>query len=438
MRDDLLIAVIVACCLIALRRPVFGMLTFVWLGFLSPHSMTWAGRTFPVAQLTGAGTILGYLFWSEPRRFPAQRESLLLLALWGTFGISSLFALEPDSAYDRFIDVSKILLMALLSTSLINTRGRIQWLVRVIALSLGFYGLKGGLFVLATGGNYLVWGPEESFLYANTSIGIALAMNVPLLLYLSKIETHAWVRWLMRAMLALSYPAVIFTYSRGAWVALACLTVVMFLQSTRKFRIVAVAILLGIIALPSLPQLLPQRVVNRYEDLVNYTEETSAESRLWNWEFCRRVGLARPFIGGGFRFHTLEVRERYYPEFIEYWMARLGRIPLWSCHSMWFTILGEHGVPAFILWIILMGSCFLSLRSIRSAGKTRAELSWTVPYADMLQASFVGFVVGGTFLDIAYFDMFYFLVAVLIIIKDQIRHAAVGTPPMATVPVAHG
>src|SRR5581483_9684515 len=173
------------CALKALYQPVFGLLLFTCLGFLNPHSMTWGiGRTFPFSQLAGITTIVGYLFWSEPKRFPRQQELMLLLALWGMFGISTLFAIYPDKALTPFIRLSKILLMVFLSLSLINTDQRLHLLLRVIAFSLGFYGFKAGIFVILNGGNYLVWGPEDSFLYANNSIGLALAMNIPLLWYL--------------------------------------------------------------------------------------------------------------------------------------------------------------------------------------------------------------------------------------------------------------
>lgn len=424
MRDILVIGVVVLCSLVALRRPVFGMLAFVCLSLLNPHGMTWGiGRTFPFAQVIAIGTLVGYCFWSEPKRLPRQRESILLLALWGMFGISTLFALYPTIAFERFVFISKILLMVFLSTSLINTEQRLHLLLYVIALSLGFHGVKAGIFSLISGGNYMVFGPDQSFLAANNSIGLALAMNVPLLFYLLKIETRPWLRWIMRAMLALSYPAVICTFSRGAWLGLAAVTAVIVLQSERRFLIVAIAGLLGIVLLPFLLQRAPERLVKRYDDFANYKEEASAQSRLWNWEFCARVGLAHPLHGGGFEFYSSETYAIYFPEFLEAWPGKV-----WSCHSAWFTIFGEHGYLGILLWIGLIASCGLSLRQMRSIGRTHAKLSWVIHHAHMLQGALIGYMVAGTFLDVAYFDLFYQLVAVCIIVKESMHHIAVETP----------
>src|SRR5262249_33898724 len=205
MRDLLLIGFVVICAAVALRRPVFGVLTFVWLGLFNPQSLTWTfGRNFRLSLLVGVCTIIGYIFWQEPKRFPRQRESLLLLVLWASMAISTIFAFYPDRAFDRFEQVSKILLMTILTTSVITTEGRLLWLLRVIGVSLGWYALKGGLFAVATGGNFRVFGPEDSFLAANNSIGLALAMNVPILHRLATLESQPSLRRLSWVTVVLS------------------------------------------------------------------------------------------------------------------------------------------------------------------------------------------------------------------------------------------
>jgi len=341
----------------------------------------------------------------------------LLLLIWILFLISTFFAISPEKAFEKFGYVSKIFLMMILLLSLINTEDRLRLLLRIIALSIGFFALKGGLFAITSGGNSIVWGPEKSYLNANNSIGLVLAMNVPVLLYLSKTETFPVLRWTMRAMLVMSYPAVICTFSRGAWLGLGAITVLMLFKSRRKILILPAACLLAILILPALPN----RVVNRYSDLVNYEEEASAQSRLWAWVLCSRVGFANPLHGGGFDYYSWEVYAQYFPEHLEYWSSRDRRGIVWSCHSAWFTILGEHGLLAFSLWLGLIGSCFISLRQIRSSSQIDSTMSWAGPYADMLRLSFVAYVIASTFLDTAYFEIFYQFVATIIIIKEIMK-----------------
>jgi probable O-glycosylation ligase (exosortase A-associated) len=432
MRDILLIMMVFAGSFVSLFRPVFGLLFFVFLGFVNPHSMTWGiAQTLPLSQIAGICTILGFLFWSERKAFPQQWELVLLTALCCVFVLSTIFAIRPADAITKLILVSKILLIVILSTAIINTKDRVHALLRVIALSLGFFAAKGGIFVILTGGSHLVYGPEESFLAANNSIGLAMAMNVPLLAYLSKIETRPWLRQIMRVMLVLSYPAVICTYSRGAWVGLAVATVVIIFKSRRRFIMVAAAGLLIVMLLPLMSRLTPQRLVQRYDTLVNYEDDSSAESRFWNWEFCRRVGMARPFTGGGFDFYSIDLYARYYPEFLERWPGKT-----WSCHSMWFTVFGEHGFPGFFLWMALMISSLASLRRIRLYARSHPEQYWMHECADALQGALIAFIVVGTFLDAAYFDMYYFLVAIVIIMKEIVRRNRQSGPTVEGIPRA--
>jgi hypothetical protein len=135
--------------------------------------------------------------------------------------------------------------------------------------------------------------------------------------------------------------------------------------------------------------------------------------------------MAHPLTGAGFDYYSKELYAMYYPEFAERWPGKV-----WSCHSMWFTIFGEHGLTGAMLWVILLGSSLLSTRQLRSYGKIHPEMSWVVQCTDMLQTALFAFMVGGTFLDVAYFDMFYFLVAVLIIVKEKIRRGTVEAAPL--------
>jgi putative inorganic carbon (HCO3(-)) transporter len=428
MRDSILLAVVAMASLFALRRPSFGLLTFAFLGFFGPQSYTWGfGRTFPFSQVVAVSTILG-LFASSERKTPAiHRETLLLILLWAYFGVSTLSALYPAEAAEQLLRVSKIFLMILVATLVINTEEKLHSLIRIIGYSLGFYGLKGGLFAIANGGAFMVWGPQDTFLYANNSIGLGLAMNIPVLLYLLKLEQASWLRWILRSMLLFTYPAIICTYSRGAWLGMIMVTAMSLFKSRRRFVAIVLAGLV-VLAPQIVPRIAPDRVQQRYDSLVNYEEDSSAQSRFWNWEFCKRVGLARPLSGGGFNLYRLESYANFYPEFLTQWPGKV-----WSCHSSWLTLFAEHGIPGFVIWFTLLICSLMSLRQIRAYGKGTGRL-YLLNFTDMVQSSLLAYFVVGTFIDAAYFDIFYYFVAFIIIQKGMIlrqtREAARSVAPL--------
>jgi probable O-glycosylation ligase (exosortase A-associated) len=358
----------------------------------------------------------------------------MLVLLWIIFGITTALAIYPDRALRDFILVSKILFMIFMSMYLMHSKERLHFLVRVISLSLGYYGATGFLFVLVTGGGSIVFGPESSFLEANNMIGLALVMNLPLLAYLIKHEEKNWLRWICRAMFVASFPTIVFTYSRGAWLGLVGVAGLIALRSRYKFRLAVAAAVCLLFLLPIVVALVPERLMQRYEDLENYDTESSAQMRFGSWAYCWRVAVDHPLTGGGFNHYSTPTYEKYAPEFLD----KYGGPTRWritNCHSAWFTIIGEHGFPGFMLWLGLGGSVFLSLWRIRAQTVVRPEMLWMYDLAGGLQISIVAFVVVGSFIDAAYFDMLYYLVAIVVIMKEILGSSdvAIGAPAVDAV-----
>jgi probable O-glycosylation ligase (exosortase A-associated) len=418
MSDMALLALTGLFTLVALRSPLVGILAFVGLSILGPHSLTWGmARTFPHSQAVGLATIVGLLLSSEAKHFPREREARLALALWALFAVSTFFALEPALALDKLIFVSKLFLMLFLCTAIVNTPERLHMLARVVALSLGFHGAKLGLFVLATGFQQKAYGPEETYLFQENAIGIALAANLPLLVYLFRVERARWLRLTVGAMFLLAYPAVMGTFSRGAWVSLAAVSVLLVMRSRRRILVIPLVLAVAVGWFIWQDQFVSDRLAARWDTLVNFQEDSSAQSRFWNWEFCRRVGLARPF-GGGFDLYSTEAYLRFYPEFAIRWPGKV-----WVCHSMWMEFLAEHGALGFLFGVGLIVSCLLSLRRLSREAWERTQTR-VGELAPMLGAAFVAFMTGGTFLDVAYHELLYQLIAMVIIAKALWRQGA--------------
>src|SRR3569832_3032786 len=95
--------------------------------------------------------------------------------------LTTAFALHHAAAQEQLIKVHKNKHKTNNTKMLMRDRFRIELLVWTIALSLGFYGGKGGIFTITSGGVHHVMGPPNSFIGGNNEIGLALIMTVPLL-----------------------------------------------------------------------------------------------------------------------------------------------------------------------------------------------------------------------------------------------------------------
>ena len=424
MRDYVIIAMVLASLPIGLFRPFYGLLAYAWISYMYPHQLAWSfAQTFPVAKLS-ALSVMGGLVLAPQGNFAAirRRENISMLVLWCTFTISSMFAFYPTQAWYKWQDASKLIVMSVLASMLLRDRQRIRLFLLVIAFSLGFYGFKGGLFGLSTGGQQMVLGPGDSIIGANNNIGLALNMCLPMLWYLAR-EEKGWIKRFLQATFLLTIPAIMFTYSRASTIAMAVLLAVMMLKSRHRIVLIA-AVLIGAVA--SIP-FIPQKWLERQQSTLSYEDDGSAMSRLDNWQFCWKVATDNPITGAGFDFQTRAVFARYAPDFL---IKYNGKI--WDTHNIFLGILTSHGFPGLLAFIMMIVFSLISCARLKRTVRDRSDLRWVATYAEMIQLSFLGFLVNGMFVNMEYYDLPYHWIAVVasltILVDREVSEAATDDP----------
>ena len=112
--------------------------------------------------------------------------------LW--LGVSPLFSFHFNDELNLWLRAFKIQFIGLIALLVLSNREQLHKLVWVLALSIGFFGIKGGMFTIATAGHHRVWGPEGSFIADNNSLALAIIMAVPLFRYLQLHSNNKWVK----------------------------------------------------------------------------------------------------------------------------------------------------------------------------------------------------------------------------------------------------
>jgi hypothetical protein len=88
-----------------------------------------------------------------------------------------------------------------------------------------------------------------------------------------------------------------------------------------------------------------------------------------------------------------------------------------AAHSIYFEVLGEQG---FIGLAIFLGIGIAAYRSgtwVQRNVREHSEFRWAGELARMLQVSIAGYAAGGAFLSLGYFDLYYGLVAIMILTR---------------------
>ena len=421
MRDILITLIVIGAVPFILSRPHIGVLLWSWLGYMNPHRLTWGfAYTMPFAQIAAIVTLGAFLFDKNKKVVPWTREVIVLILfnIWMLF--TTFFAFNSEGAWLQWDKVWKIQLMTFVTMLLINSKERLHQLIWIICLSLGFYGIKGGIFSVLTGGSYRVWGPPGSFIGGNNEIGLALIMLIPLLRYLQLNTSRLWLRMGLLGAMLLSFVSILGTHSRGALLGLAMMGSYLLLKSRKKFLFMPIVLAVAIVGW----QFMPQEWHDRMQTIENFQEDKSAMGRINAWGFALNMAIDRPFVGGGFESFRGWLFARYAPDPTD----------VHDAHSIYFEILGEHGFVGLFLFLILAAFTYLSARWCVKQAKGIPECRQLGDLATMIQVSLIGYASAGAFLGLAYFDFYYHLVAIVVASKVLIKkHLEENQPGMEVV-----
>jgi putative inorganic carbon (HCO3(-)) transporter len=401
MRDILVTAIILVWLVFILRRSHYGAYLWAWLSYMNPHKQCWGfAMNMPFAQVAFLVTAMSMFMSKEPKRIPWTRETILLVIfmLWMT--LTTLMAFYSNLAWVHWEKVIKIQMGTFMTLMLVTSKERLRLFIWVICLSIGYYGIKGGIFTIMHGGVYRVQGPASTFFEGNNEMGLVLIMTVPLMRYLHLVETKYWVKLGLAGAMFLTTIAAFGTQSRGALVALAAMATMLWLKSRNKLM---TALLIGV-SMTAAVSIMPAEWFERMNTIKDYKQDESALGRINAWWTAFNVAKGN-VTGGGFQMFRPNTFARYAPE--------PGRVH--DVHSIYFEVMGEHGFPGFFMFMSLMGLTWFKASGIIRACKKDPNNKWASDLAAMIQVSMIGYAAGGAFLGLAYFDYYYHLIAMVVI-----------------------
>jgi probable O-glycosylation ligase (exosortase A-associated) len=302
LRDLILALLLVGGLPVAIARPMYGVLIFAWLGIMNPHRLTWSfAENIPWSLMYSIATTIGFLTTKDRNLAGSLRDywPVLLLLVW--YGITTAFAFIPSAAQEKYATVLKSQYMCLLALALLTTRNRVYQLAIVMVVSLGFFGLKGGIFTIFTGGEDRVYGPRGSAIEDNNHLAVGLVMVLPLLYWLWHHVSNVWLRRLAVVAMLSCAAAILGSHSRSAFVGLIAIAGFLWLKTDRKLMTLILAIVIGTFGLVAMPG----KYWERMETIVDHDEDASANSRLLTWKVATNVANSRPL---GRRLRVLQPR----------------------------------------------------------------------------------------------------------------------------------
>jgi putative inorganic carbon (hco3(-)) transporter len=395
LRSLLLYAIIVAAVPIALFRPFYGVLIYLWLSFGRGGDFVWPGYTFNYFTIVAWACLIGYAVF-EMQRSPIRVKGMIpLLLLWLWLGLASVRALDASLAFPKLWEYSHGFIMAFLTASVVSSEKRVRAVLYVLAISLGVLGFKGALDAILSGFSSTMVGPGGMMAEAN-EYALALNMGIPILLLLAKEEPNSLIRLAFRVMAAGSALVVIGTRSRSGLCGVIMAGLLATAFSKRRL-LLAVGLVLGAVTLLLFG---PQGSLDRYRTIPTATEsDASTIGRLQAWSAAIKMTQAHPVFGVGPRNFMLA-----FPQYSK----DTPRVT----HNVVFEMLSETGIPGCFFFLLMIFATIgrMFLLWLRARGDPETEALGT--YCQIVMATLIVYLLPNMFINRQDFDLMYQLIAI--------------------------
>jgi probable O-glycosylation ligase (exosortase A-associated) len=410
MRGIFLIAVVAAGLLATLAYPYAGVLLWTWFTCMDPHQDAYGfAQSAPFNLIIACVTIAAWLFSKERKVPPIDVTFVLIFAFLIWITLNGFLAVDPVWSWPLWDRAWKTVALGLMIMVMATSKTRLHSLIWAVVVSLLYYGIKGGIFTIVSGGQSHVLGPSNTMIGDNNQLALALLMILPLANYLRIHTADRRLSLGLAVAMVLTTVSIIGSYSRGAFLALAALAAAAWLRSKRKMlyllSVVAVAV--------PLIYFMPQSYYDRINTLQSADTDSSFQGRVTSWRVAFNYARDHFPFGNGFAgSQRPAVYNFYFP----------NQKPL-AAHSVYFEVLGDNGFIGLAIYLAIIVVVFLNCRKIRKLAHDDSGLAWADDMAQMIQLSLFVFCVGGAALSMAYYDVFFIWVGLISALLFQLRHA---------------
>ena len=414
------------------KSPFHTLLLYLWVAHFRPHDWAWSGihESVPMSMIA-AVMLLGYTAISHRRYSMNGLQSLMLLFCF-LGAISTWQSINVEWSWIWYQNFLKVVVITYVLSVLVDDLHKFRWAVFIICISLGGEAAKQGLMGLMT--NPGAMNPNRILhLGDNNGVALGMLMLLSLTIGLYKSANKKWEHWLFGILGLGVLMRAVTTYSRGAFVTLAVLLVLLWLQGNKKFR---GAIAIGLVA-ALVGAFMPQQYYDRMATITEVMQdegiqEVSAASRLHLWHIAFQMANDHPITGVGFDAYS----EAY--SWYDFLNGAYGERK--EAHGSLPGVFADTGYTGGVVYVLMLLTAFHYMARIKRQAlflKNGAELR---DYATALQNALVCFLVGGAFLSFMYYEIVWHILglcaALAIITKrmisEQVREASLASASKQT------
>lgn len=424
MRDILVVAFFFFVIYHSFKRPYVGIFAWVWIALTAPTEWAFGFSTSLRMNLTIViVTFLSYLFAFKDKKLTIGGVGGLLILFVIQCFISTLAhdKVDADKVFGYFTDHLKVAMLFFFITLIIRTKTEIIGLIWCFILSVSSYAAMEGMKFILSFGHHAVVG-RAGVVVDRNDLAVAINMCIPLIFFLIYVTDNKKIKLGLLGLAALNIVAVVGTYSRGGFIGLCIIGFAAWLASRHR---ILIALLLLLVA-PVAYQYTPESWRERQSTVSTAsTEDGSFIGRLWAWKISTLIATNDPLTGGGYRAVTDPVLWHYYAPFTPHY-GPIFTPPVphdltpKAAHNIFFQVLGDHGFPGLLLFLLILAKSFLDNWRNISRAKKLGEL-WLAKLCSALNVGIIGYSITGMNVSLAYFDLSYAFFALVVVISLYLK-----------------
>jgi putative inorganic carbon (HCO3(-)) transporter len=409
LRSLWLLFVYVSFIGLSVSAPFIATLGYIWVDTFQPQDVAYVVlNNLPVAMIMGSVALVGYILLDRrsPPPWTLQTALHVGLAIW--VSLTLVWAQMPEAAWIKWDWAFKTVAFAAFIPYVIRSRVQIEAFAQTYVISLAANFVPFGLKVLMSGGGYgrnLGLQAGNAGLAEGGLLSTSCLMAVPLAIFLAshsqlmpRLKILQLAYW---GIAALAIVTALGTYERSALLGLVVLGAYMWVSSKRKIGFgIVLAVVAGLVIHTA------SGAWNlRVSTIGDYQEDSSALVRILVWKWTLNFAASHP-LGGGFSTYLIDHVD----------VPAAGAVPGHTefgraFHSIYFEVLGEHGYPGLVMFLLLAGSTFVVLRRIAKKARPYPELEWVVGLSNALQSGLAVFMGCGAFIGLAFQPMFWYFIS---------------------------
>lgn len=393
--------------------PFRGLLAFTIILLLAPQTLFPVLAPFRIAWIAMMVSVSSLVFtrMSAGRpiiRFSSGSNYLLLLVAWSILTIPLSYWPGGSISFLTSTYLKTVVLFILLA-NVVNTLEkltRIAWALVIIAIPLSMTTVLHFLSGVVREGERVV-GYNAGLTNNPNDLALMLNLILPFCIALFLYKRRTGIRLLLAMIIGLMVAAVVTTFSRAGFLALAFIFLIYIwrLRTRPERNIIPVFLILCILALPFVPS-------SYYDRLSTITDidadvTNSAQIRLRDTITAITYVAQHPLIGSGVGLNVLAMNEL--------------RGETWTqIHNIYLCYAVELGLPGLILFLIFFWQCIKNTReALESSQKYGLKKLFLISEAIMV--SLFVFAIEGFFHPSAYQFNFYYIAGLAVALKTVLE-----------------